>query len=192
MDVVFVIDSSGSIMDNQLPGQNNWNLTTTFISDVIEAAMDIGYALDHAALVEFSSTARVIFDFNSYINDPKGMQYAVLNLGYMGSETNTPAALNLAYQLFQNTSRGVRTNTAHIMILITDGIVSNAWVKNYLPIIKQIKAAGIATYGESSLLQPVDFTLKIIVAIKASSIYLYYSIDMFITFLSVDIYLLFL
>jgi len=53
LDVVFVLDSSGSIRDNNVPGEmDNWGLLLDFIEDIIEK-LNVGPTLSHVAAVMF-------------------------------------------------------------------------------------------------------------------------------------------
>jgi len=56
MDLMILLDSSGSIRDNQLPDtRDNWNVTKEFVIDILESGTRIGRYYDRVALIEFSS-----------------------------------------------------------------------------------------------------------------------------------------
>jgi len=121
-DIVFLVDSSGSIRDNN-PEDNsydNWELALTFISDFI-ADFNLGTTATQFGLVRFSYQADNIFYLNDHY-DVASMQQAILDMQYIGSYTNTSGALRTAaYEQFSST-HGDRSNAQNIVILITDGI----------------------------------------------------------------------
>jgi len=51
-DIVFVIDNSGSIRDNDLPGGNNWQLIIDFVKSIIEM-FTIAPDITRIAVVDF-------------------------------------------------------------------------------------------------------------------------------------------
>jgi len=56
MDLMILVDSSGSVRDNQMVNRtDNWNLTKEFLIDVLETGTRIGRYYDRVALIEFSS-----------------------------------------------------------------------------------------------------------------------------------------
>lgn len=121
-DIVFLVDSSGSIRDNN-PEDNsydNWDLALTFISEFV-ADFNLGTSATQFGLVRFSYQADNIFYLNEFY-DTASMQAAILNMDYIGSYTNTSGALRAAtYEQFVY-SRGDRSNAQNIVIVITDGI----------------------------------------------------------------------
>lgn len=120
MDLMLLVDSSGSVRDNQQPGTpDNWNLTLSFVKDVIRQGTRIGRHLDHVALIEFSSIAALSFDFNDYYSLSDVLS-AVERLPYLGSLTNTSLALDLGRRVFIDPMYGSRQNATHIMLLVTD------------------------------------------------------------------------
>jgi len=115
-----LVDSSGSVRDNQQPGTpDNWNLTLSFVKDVIQQGTRIGRHYDRVAVIEFSSLATLSFDFNKYYRLDDVLS-AVERLPYLGSLTNTSLALNLGRQVFLDPTYGSRQNATHIMLLVTD------------------------------------------------------------------------
>ena len=51
-DIAFVIDNSGSIRDNDLPGVNNWNLILEFVKSIIDL-FTISPEVTRIAVVDF-------------------------------------------------------------------------------------------------------------------------------------------
>ena len=61
-DIAFVIDNSGSIRDNNVPGNDNWQLIIDFVKSIIElftispdvtriAVVDFGWCLNYCSAV---------------------------------------------------------------------------------------------------------------------------------------------
>jgi len=119
MDLMILLDSSGSVRDNQPDMGDNWNASKAFVNDVIRRGTRIGRYYDRVALIEFSSQAFLRFDFNRYTSQ-REVQAAVDRLPYIGATTNTSLALDLGRKVFLNSSYGSRPNATHIMLLITD------------------------------------------------------------------------
>jgi len=133
------VDSSGSIRDNQPPGIDNWGLIASFLSDIVSTYLTVGVLYDRVAVVVFSATAQIVFDFNKYL-DQQSVLNALQKLPFIGYETNTPQGLALARQLFTDPTSGVRQRSAKVMVLCTDGNVTDTWSANYQPEIDRIKA----------------------------------------------------
>ena len=51
-DIVFVIDNSGSIRDNDVAGGNNWQLIIDFVKSIVEA-YTIGAHATRVAVIDF-------------------------------------------------------------------------------------------------------------------------------------------
>merc|ERR1712012_319529 len=120
-DIVFILDSSGSIRDaNPSDGSyDNWDLALTFISNFVNE-FNLGPSATQFGLVTFSYVATNIFYLNSY-DDKNQLQSAILNTPYVGSYTNTSGGIRTAtYEQFIS-SRGDRGNANNIAIIITDG-----------------------------------------------------------------------
>ena len=62
LDVVFVVDSSGSINKND---DQNWGRVLAFINRVIDG-FKIGVNDVHVGLIKYSNTAEVMFRLDSY------------------------------------------------------------------------------------------------------------------------------
>ena len=120
MDLMILLDSSGSVRDNQMPGApDNWNVSKAFVNEVLVTGTRIGRHYDRVALIEFSSQAILQFDFNRYTS-LRQVTAAVDRLPYLGATTNTSLALDLGRRVFLNATYGSRPNATHIMLLVTD------------------------------------------------------------------------
>lgn len=115
-DVVFVIDSSGSI------GSNYFLKVKSFIRNIVDS-FDISNNTVRVGLVQFSSSVVVEFDLLRYSNK-NSITAAVQALQYHGGGTNSHLGLNKARQMIQQQGRhddGVPV----VVIFFTDGGSSN-------------------------------------------------------------------
>ena len=86
-DVVFVVDASGSI------GLENFAKVKQFIKQVV-MTFDVDPQYTRVALVEFSSQARIEFNFNEKSNLTELLD-AIDNINYSGGGTVTSDAIEL-------------------------------------------------------------------------------------------------
>ena len=115
IDLIFVLDSSGSI------GRSNFQLIRNFVSNVIIHS-DIGPDKTRVGVVQFSTSASVHFHLNTHLTKSSLLD-AVANIPYTGGQTDTAAGINLSIQLF-NTTFGARPRSSgipRIAIVLTDG-----------------------------------------------------------------------
>ena len=109
VDVVFVVDGSGSVGLTQFMQELN------FLRSV-SAAMHLGPDKTRIALVQYSSSYKVEFDF---ISDPTQVVGAFANIVYQGGGTRTGAAINFAYN--NVIVPGARPGVEVKMVVVTDG-----------------------------------------------------------------------
>ena len=113
-DVVFVIDTSGSIGSTrfQLIREFTANVTTELIRS--SPRSEVGVIL-------FSSTAYIRFSLQTYTS-LSSLLLAINNLPYSdGSRTDTDEALGLLLSTAQNGLLGLRNDSLKVAIVITDG-----------------------------------------------------------------------
>ena len=119
---MFVVDSSGSIRDQNIRGQkDNWLQILEFMNSLIDR-LDIGLNTARIGVVRYGNQATNIFYLNDPINNDKSQVKArVSGMRYMGENTNTSGGLRImnGQQFIQ--SRGDRPNVPNIAIVITDG-----------------------------------------------------------------------
>ena len=120
MDLCFVIDSSGSIRDNNRGTIDNWNLQLEFIAS-LSAAFNVGPDASRIGAVVFSEDARLQFPLDAY-DDNGDLTQAILNIPYLGSQTNTPDALIVTRNQCFNPSNGDRSDVNNLAIIVTDGV----------------------------------------------------------------------
>jgi hypothetical protein len=115
VDVLFVIDASGSV------GQNNFNLAQQFIIDAIEL-LNVGPSDIRVAAMMFHFEPLPQFDFDDF-STKRSVQDAVRNMVYPTEElfgTATGSALDFVRTNLLRTSAGYRGGDA-IIYVITDG-----------------------------------------------------------------------
>ena len=112
-DVVFVIDTSGSIGSTrfQLIREFTANITTELIRNSPRSAVGI---------ILFGSTAYIRFSLQTYTN-LSSLLSAINQLPYSGGGTDTDEALTLLLSTAQNGVLGLRNDSSKIAIIITDG-----------------------------------------------------------------------
>ena len=114
LDIVFVIDSSGSIGLSrfQLIREFTANITTELIQNSPSSAVGV---------ILFDSFARIQFTLQTYTN-LSSLLSAISNLPYNdGSSTDTDEALELLLSTAQNGVLGLRNDSSKVAIVITDG-----------------------------------------------------------------------
>ena len=112
-DVVFVIDTSGSIgRDNfQLIREFTANLTTELIRNFPGSAVGV---------ILFASNAHIEFNLQVHTNLSE-LLIAIADLPYSGGFTNTAEALMLLRSATQNRMLRLRDDSSKVAIVITDG-----------------------------------------------------------------------
>ena len=168
LDLVFVIDNSGSMKKND-PKFITPQVVSTFVQQ----------------LPVNSQVAMVLFDSNSHLLMPltmlsheqvqKKIADGLKQIDYRGQYTNTPVGIERA--LYELKTRGRETSIKSI-VFITDGIVDTGdpnkdvslteWLKNDLT--AQSKGLGVRIYG-IALTDAADFSLIQTVAARTDGEY---------------------
>ena len=120
LDVVFIIDGSGSIRDaNPADGSyDNWNLLLTFVANVADN-LPVSPSGTHVAAVVFSDNGQLLFPLSRY-TDSASVRKAILNTAYPGRNTNTSGGIYVARtQVFNQ--NGDRPQIPNVAIILTDG-----------------------------------------------------------------------
>ena len=121
LDLCLIIDSSGSIRDNN-PTDNsydNWQLQLNFLSSLI-GGFSVGLDATRVGAIVFSEDVRLAFSLDRY-NNGEEVQEAILNIAYMGQTTNTPSALTQTRNQCFTTANGDRPDAINLAIIVTDG-----------------------------------------------------------------------
>ena len=109
MDLVFIIDGSGSIPEADFAKQ------LQFV-DALVANLTISPDQTRVAMVQFSTAAQVEFDF---ISDPNVLENQINNVTQLFGSTNTGAAISYAYDnIIQS---GARSGVRVVQVVVTDG-----------------------------------------------------------------------
>ena len=117
LDLLFLLDESGSVT------LTNHELALQFIESVV-SFYDISTNGTRVAMISFSSDANVEFDFDDHLTLQQ-LRRAIRGTGYSGGYTYTALALDLATELFNDSSgsgaRPVSAGIPRVVVLITDG-----------------------------------------------------------------------
>uniref|UniRef100_F7C483 VWFA domain-containing protein n=1 Tax=Ornithorhynchus anatinus TaxID=9258 RepID=F7C483_ORNAN len=111
-DIVFLVDSSGSI------GADNFEKMKTFMKNVVNRTK-IGADQVQVGLVQFSDINKEEFQLNQY-NTKSGVSDAIDRLSQIGRGTLTGSALTFVSDYF-HVSKGARPNVKKFLVLLTDG-----------------------------------------------------------------------
>ena len=122
VDLCFIIDSSGSIRDNNPPGgqPDNWQLQLDFLSNLVDL-FTIGTDATKVGAVVFSERVNLAFSLDTY-TDAQSIKDAILGLAYLGQTTNTPEGLKVTREQCFNQGNGDRPNVQNLAIFISDGV----------------------------------------------------------------------
>ena len=122
VDLCFIIDSSGSIRDNNPPngGFDNWELQQEFLAELVDI-FTVGLDATRIGAVVFSEQVRLVFSLDTY-GDAESVKDAINNIAYLGQTTNTPEGLRVTREQCFNTGNGDRPNVQNLAIFISDGV----------------------------------------------------------------------
>ena len=110
IDVIFVVDSSGSI------DKADFELAKDFVKDVV-SLLDISPSTIRVGYVNFASSTVVEFDLTTY-NNKNDVLNAISAVVQIGNGTDTDEGIDAMQKIFDNLGRpGVQ----HVGIVMTDG-----------------------------------------------------------------------
>lgn len=110
IDVVFILDSSGSI------GQNNYTTMRQFVTMVTER-FQFGPDKARFGVVTFSTTVSLDIPLDRHSNS-ETFKAEIMFIPYKARQTNTAGAIRTASQELQSNGR---SSTPRVIILFTDG-----------------------------------------------------------------------
>lgn len=146
VDLVFVLDSSGSIRD-QNPTDNsydNWALLLQFAVNVVDR-LSISSSKTRVGVVKFSDVGENIFYLNDY-TDKQSIINRIQTISYSGANTNTSGGLRVMRTQQFIVNRGDRPNVQNIAIVVTDG--ESTFDKTLtIPEAEAARQAGIRVYS---------------------------------------------
>ena len=114
IDLVFVLDGSGSINSGQ------YQLLREFAANVA-STLTIGPQDSLVGAIVFSSNASIQFNVQQYTSATTLLPALNPGLPYPGGGTNTAAALQLLLSSAQDGAMGLRDGHTHVAIVVTDG-----------------------------------------------------------------------
>ena len=117
MQVVFVIDTSGSI--GELGFQVIIEFLTTFTTDLIQNSHR-----NFVGVILFGTNAYLEFNLQAHTSLNE-LLLAIRQLPYRGGGTDTAEALTLLLSTAQNGTLGLRNDSLKVAIIITDGQSNN-------------------------------------------------------------------
>ena len=122
LDICVLIDSSGSIRDNNPPdgSYDNWSLLLNFVDKVLEG-FKIGPDATRVGVVVFSEQVNLVFPMSAY-SDIQNIKAAIQRIPYLGQTTNTPEGLKVVREQCFNAANGDRPNVENLAIIVTDGV----------------------------------------------------------------------
>ena len=122
IDLLFVMDNSGSI------GSANFVKQKNFVSLMIDHVLTVTCTKSiRIAIISFAASSQITveFDFNDYSGSatPRvDLKNAVNGIVYVhGWATNTAGALDEAHSLYNDASRGARSDATRVVFVLTDG-----------------------------------------------------------------------
>lgn len=133
-DLIFLIDSSGSIQPNE------YSTMKDFMKSIITKSV-IGMNEVHVGVMQFSTDARLHFPLNRY-HSKEELYRAIDGMTQFGGGTHTGAALQAVAPYFDLTNGGRPELTQRLMV-ITDGESQDA-VKNPAA---ALRAKGVVVYA---------------------------------------------
>ncbi|KAM6089735.1 uncharacterized protein LJ206_004050 [Theristicus caerulescens] len=113
-DIGFLVDESSSI------GQSNFNKMKDFLFRIISYFPKIGPEGTQVAVAQYSEEPRAAFHFNQHQDRNRALK-AVKGLRYAGGNTKTGRGLAYMLKEIFQSSRGMRPECPHVLVLMTDG-----------------------------------------------------------------------
>ena len=117
MDLIFVLDSSGSI------GSGNYQKVREFVKNFIKSGITIGPNDDQVGVIIFGGNAQVVFNLNAYQKETQ-LLGAIDSIPYLSESTNTAAALRKLIDEGFTEGGGARLDSKTVLrvaIVMTDG-----------------------------------------------------------------------
>ncbi|CAG5110512.1 Oidioi.mRNA.OKI2018_I69.chr2.g4910.t1.cds [Oikopleura dioica] len=116
MDLVFVVDESGSV------GPYNFELTKDFILHLTHC-LDISAEHARVSVITYASVEHIDFNLHDYTN--RNFSDVISSLTFSDGGTATYSGLDKALEVFKNSPDSTRTKTRNVLITITDGASNN-------------------------------------------------------------------
>ncbi len=123
MDVVFLMDSSESMIENNPFGKPyyNWNLLKEFTKNIVQD-LPVDTIKTRVAFVQYANQPKLVFDLNKYQNVSTIKQAIHDNVNHEGGITYTSEALRFTGNEVFKTDAGDRSQARDVVVIITDGL----------------------------------------------------------------------
>ena len=168
VDVLFVLDHSGSISDNDDGRRDNWVYMTDMIAEVVRTTARFP-GIRYGA-ISYGSTADLEFNLDRYTQTSE-LVVAFRRIRNTGGNTNTTGALRLARtDVFS--SLADRPGVRDVLVLITDGVPSLRYeAAGLLPEANRLKNLGIRLIGVGVTTAVDSVLMREIVSLPVSENY---------------------
>jgi len=168
IDVLFVLDHSGSISDNDEGPIANWIYITDWVSEVVRATAR--YPSIRYAAISYGTRAVLEFNLDRY-TETLELVVAFRSIRNTGGNTNTTGALRLSRTAVWS-SLANRPAAYDVLVLITDGMPSKRFeADGLLPEAARVKALGVRLIGIGVTTAVDDEVMRSIVSYPASQNY---------------------
>ena len=135
LDIVFVLDASGSI------GQSNFVIMRDFVKSII-SNFEIGADKTRVGVIRYASSASIVISLGS-VNNALLLNTSIDNIAFTSGGTATHLALNLLEDAFSNAR--VNEGVPRIAIVFTDGVSNSP--SSTVQAARAIHAANIVVYS---------------------------------------------
>jgi len=168
IDVLFVLDHSGSISDNDEGPIANWIYITDWVAEVVRATSR--YPNVRYAAISYGTRAELEFNLDRY-TDTLELVVAFRSIRNTGGNTNTTGALRLSRTAVWS-SLANRPAAYDVLVLITDGMPSKRFeADGLLPEAERVKALGVRLIGIGVTTAVDEAVMRRIVSYPASQNY---------------------
>ncbi|XP_076459446.1 LOW QUALITY PROTEIN: uncharacterized protein LOC143292771 [Babylonia areolata] len=132
-DVTFILDSSGSVGEENFDRVRNFTIAT--VRD-----LEVNNGFFRISVVTYSDSATINFHLNTFSSKAEIIA-AIRRIPYVYGYTNTAAALRRTRTEVFTSARGDRANVPNLVVIVTDG-ESNVNPQETLPEANRIKRTG--------------------------------------------------
>jgi len=168
VDVLFVLDHSSSISDNDEGPIPNWILITDMVADVVRATSR--YPSIRYAAISYGTKAELEFNLDRYTQTVE-LVVAFRSIRNSGGNTNTTGALRLSRTDVWS-SLANRPTAYDVLVLITDGVPSLRFeAEGLVPEADRVKALNVRLVGIGVTTAVDETVMKSIVSYPVSENY---------------------
>ena len=135
MDLIFVLDTSGSI------GDNNFRRMKNFVR-ILVGNLEINTGIVRVGVLVYGDTPNIAFNLNDF-RDGEDAAKAILDIEFSRGTTDTAAALALVRTEMLRADRGNRVDAPDVVIVVTDGDSND--IERTLTEARLLKEAGVTS-----------------------------------------------